>query len=155
MKRIVAMFLLIAASLLISSCADARMDQRKPPYDAAKCPFCTPKPGSCDICKGSGKCAYCDGTGRFTVSTKNYAEKDVAPTSYKIVCPYCHGSGKCSLCGGSGKCARCKGTGKAQSDWNFGGKYVTKIDTSTPAPDMPVPPQSAAPQPQEQQDENQ
>jgi predicted RNA-binding Zn-ribbon protein involved in translation (DUF1610 family) len=53
------------------------------------------KPGvSANYCV-RGKCAWCNGTGRYLVRR----------------CEFCGGSGSCSFCGGSGICTLCNGKG--------------------------------------------
>lgn len=104
------------SALVVGSCA--RMDQRQARYDPKECPFCTPEPGQCFYCKGSGKCSFCDGTGvRKTVSIA-VPERGLERTSYEEECPYCKGSGECRYCDGVGQCWPCKGTGTIE-DWSF------------------------------------
>ena len=139
MKRVIILLVLMVSALLMASC-DPRMAERKPVYDPQKCPVCVQKPGVCFHCDGSGKCPNCKGTGKFTASTKNYPEKEIVATSYTEACPFCSGSGTCSHCKGEKKCDKCLGTGKV-SDWNFGGKYETKIAAPAPAePAVPAEP---------------
>lgn len=60
----------------------------------------------CPVCKGSGKCQMCDGTG--TVSRKLTEDEDAR-------CPKCGGTGDCSECDGQRKayrsCHKCSGRG--------------------------------------------
>ena len=127
MKNLVLFCLLVASTLVLSSCADPRMDKRAPAYNPKQCPMCTQNPGVCNDCSGNGKCAYCKGTGKFTVSTKNYPEKEINVVSYTEECPFCKGTGVCAHCKGTGKCTACKGTAKV-SGWNFDGKYNTDVE---------------------------
>ncbi|MBN1674574.1 MAG: hypothetical protein JXR37_26240 [Kiritimatiellae bacterium] len=64
---------------------------------------------TCTLCKGSGKCANCGGSGRI----RHHFSGDVRR------CGMCSGSGKCRNCGGSGRisnsCAHCCGTGTIMS----------------------------------------
>ncbi|MEA1954037.1 MAG: hypothetical protein U9O24_06560 [Campylobacterota bacterium] len=50
---------------------------------------------TCPACKGSGKCTYCEGTGKYSDGND---------------CKQCHGSGKCSEKTPAGY--RCHGTGE-------------------------------------------
>lgn len=61
----------------------------------------------CPVCKGSGKCPRCNGTGERSSNLINEPA---------ISCTACRGTGKCPKCGGTGKlsmeCPKCKGSGK-------------------------------------------
>ena len=48
----------------------------------------------CNVCRGSGKCTYCKGSG--------YSHTNLY-TGKKVVCSACSGSGLCYKCGGRGK----------------------------------------------------
>jgi len=67
------------------------------------CPRCHGEGSvTCETCHGSGKCPFCDGTGRiwYMPESDNW-------------CAACQGTGRCYTCGGSGShaCGECRGTG--------------------------------------------
>jgi DnaJ-class molecular chaperone len=94
------------------------MDLREPPYDPHQCPLCTPKPGVCNDCRGSGRCTFCNGTGTRKTSTRSLASEKINDVTYKEKCPYCGGTGVCRYCQGSGTCWACNATGRVE-DWSF------------------------------------
>lgn len=114
-------FLTALSALPLVSCSP-RLDQRSKRYDEKECPFCTPTPGSCDYCSGTGNCSFCNGTGKRVTSTKNFPERGIEQVEIEEDCPYCGATGKCRYCDGVGKCWACKGNGKIES-WDFHGQY--------------------------------
>lgn len=69
----------------------------------SRCTVCVGN-GKCsgkNRCHGTGKCAYCQGTGF------NYAAN-----GHQYKCEVCKGNRKCKYCHGTGKCTTCNGTGR-------------------------------------------